>query len=94
MQLISGGKNLGDRNIWFSILWLLVKRKIFPYLDDVEDFLKAQLLYRFNNNKTSISISGLGNLPQKKVEYGTAAWACLMSIYLIPKIIFSIRCLI
>lgn len=86
MQLISGGKNLGDRNIWFSILWLLVKRKIFPYLDDVEDFLKAQLLYRFNNNKTSISISGLGNLPQKKVEYGTAAWACLMSIYLIPKI--------
>ena len=31
-------------------------------------------------------MSGLGNLPQKKVYYGTAAWACLMSIYLIPKI--------
>ena len=31
LQLISGGKNLGDRNIWFSILWLLVKRKIIPY---------------------------------------------------------------
>ena len=25
-------------------------------------------------------------MPQKKVWYGTAAWACLMSIYLIPKI--------
>jgi hypothetical protein len=86
MQLISGGKNLGDRNIWFSIIWLLVKRKTFPYLSDVEDFLRAQVLYRFKNNQTSISLSGLANLPQKKVGYGTAAWACLMSIYLIPKI--------
>ena len=86
MQLISGGKNLGDRNIWLSIIWLLIKRKTFPYLSDVEDFLRAQVLYRFKNNKTSISLSGLANLPQKKVWYGTAAWACLMSIYLIPKI--------
>ncbi len=86
MQLISGGKNLGDRNIWFSLLWLLVKEKKFPYLNDVEEFLKAQVLYRFSNFKSSISMSGLGNLPQKKVYYGTAAWACLMSIYLIPKI--------
>lgn len=31
-------------------------------------------------------MSGLGNLPQKKVYYGTAAWACLISIYLIPEI--------
>jgi hypothetical protein len=66
MQLISGGKNLGDRNIWFSIIWLLVKRKCFPYLSDVEDFLRAQVLYRFTNNKASISLSGLANLPQKK----------------------------
>jgi len=86
MQLISGGKNLGDRNIWFSIIWLLVKRKCIHYLSDVEDFLRAQVLYRFANNKTSISLSGLANLPQKKVGYATAAWACLMSIYLIPKI--------
>ena len=86
MQLISGGKNLGDRNIWFSLLWLLVKEKKFPYLNDVEEFLKAQVIYRFSNYKTSISLSGLGNLPQKKVYYGTAAWACLMSIYLIPQI--------
>ena len=86
MQLISGGKNLGDKNIWFSILWLLVKEKKFPYLNDVEDFLKAQVLYRFSNYKTSISMSGLGNLPQKEVYYGTAAWACLISIYLIPEI--------
>lgn len=86
MQLISGGKNLGDRNIWLSIIWLLVKRKTFPYLSDIEDFLRAQVLYRFRSNKTSISLSGLGNLPQKKVGYATAAWACLMSIYLIPKI--------
>ena len=85
---------MGDRNIWFSILWLLVKRKTFPYLSDVEDFLKAQVLYRFKNNKTSISLSGLANLPQKKVWYGTAAWACLMSIYLIPKIPRNINLLL
>ena len=86
MQLISGGKNLGDRNLWFSIIWLLVKRKQYPYLNDVEEFLRAQTLFRFVNNTSSISLSGLGNLPQKKVNYGSAAWACLMSIYLIPKI--------
>ena len=52
----------------------------------LKNFLKAQTLYRFTHNVSSISMSGLGNLPQKKVLYGTAAWACLMSIYLIPKI--------
>ena len=40
MQLISGVKNLGDKNILFSILWLLVKEKKFHYLNDIEDFLK------------------------------------------------------
>jgi hypothetical protein len=59
MQLISGGKNLGDRNLWFSIIWLLVKKKIVPYLSDVEEFLRAQTLYRFTHNSSSISLSGL-----------------------------------
>ena len=60
------------------------------YLHYVEDFLRVQTLHYFNNNTTSISMSGLGNLPQKKVGYGAANWAFLMSIYLIPKISYEI----
>ena len=49
MQLISGGKNLGDRNLWFSIIWLLVKKKIIPYLNDVEEFFKSSNFISFHS---------------------------------------------
>ena len=86
MKLLTGGKNLGDRNLWFVVIWILVKKGIFPYLKDIEPFIKAQVIYRMKNYTTSISLSGLSNLPQNKVLYITAAWSCLMSPFIIDKI--------
>ena len=86
MKLLTGGKNLGDRNLWFFVLWILVKNNVFPYLNDIEPFIKAQVIYRMKNYRTSISLSGLGNLPQNKVFYATAAWSCLMTPFIINKI--------
>lgn len=86
MKLLTGGKNLGDRNLWFVVIWILVKKGIFPYLNDIEPFIKAQVIYRMKNYTTSISLSGLANLPQNKVLYVTAAWSCLMSPFIIDKI--------
>lgn len=86
MKLLTGGKNLGDRNLWFVVIWILVKKGIFPYLKDIEPFIKAQVIYRMKNYTTSISLSGLPNLPQNKVLYITAAWSCLMSPFIIDKI--------
>lgn len=86
MKLITGGKNLGDKNLWFFIIYLMIKNGEIPYLKDIEAFIEAQVIYRFSTYKTSISLSGLSNLPQTKVFYPTAAWSCLISPFLIPKI--------
>ncbi|OUM62865.1 hypothetical protein PIROE2DRAFT_69440 [Piromyces sp. E2] len=86
MKIITGGKNLGDKNLWFFVLYMLIKRNQIPYLKDIEPFIEAQVKYRLSHYTTSISLSGLSNLPQTRVLYPTAAWTCLISPFLIPKI--------
>ncbi|ORX82321.1 hypothetical protein BCR32DRAFT_326884 [Anaeromyces robustus] len=86
MKIITGGKDLGDKNLWFFVIYMMIKQGSLPYLKDIEPFVKAQVLYRFKNYKTSISLSGLTNFPQTRVYYPTAAWTCLISPFLIPKI--------
>jgi len=86
MNIITGGKNLGDNNLWFFVLYMLIKKNQIPYLKDIEPFLEAQVKYRLSHYTTSISLSGLSNLPQTRVLYPTAAWTCLISPFLIPKI--------
>ena len=86
MKIITGGKNLGDVNLWFFVLYKMIKDGTVPYLKDIEPFVKAQVIYRFLNYTTSISLSGLSNLPQTRVFYPTAAWTCLISPFLIPRI--------
>ncbi|OUM56231.1 hypothetical protein PIROE2DRAFT_65653 [Piromyces sp. E2] len=86
MKIITGGKNLGDRNLWFFILYMLVKRNQIPYLKDIEPFIEAQVKYRLSHYTTSISLSGLSNLLQTRILYPTAAWTCLISPFLMPKI--------
>ncbi|OUM56329.1 hypothetical protein PIROE2DRAFT_19107 [Piromyces sp. E2] len=86
MKMITGGKNLGDKNLWFFVLYKLIKDNQIPYLKDIEPFIEAQVKYRLSHYTTSISLSGLTNLPQTRVFYPTAAWTCLISPFLIPKI--------
>jgi len=86
MKIITGGKNLGDKNLWFFVLYMLVKNNQIPYLKEIEPFIEAQVKYRLSHYTTSISLSGLSNLPQTRVFYPTAAWTCLISPFLIPKI--------
>ena len=86
MKIITGGKNLGDVNLWFFVLYQLIKTNKIPFLKDIEPFVEAQAKYRFTHFTTSISLSGLSNLPQTRVFYPTAAWTCLISPFLIPKI--------
>lgn len=86
MKIITGGKDLGDKNLWFFMLYRMIQKGLFPYLNDIEPYMKAQVQYRFSHYKTSISLSGFSNLPQTKVFYPTAAWTCLVSPFLIPRI--------
>jgi len=91
MKIITGGKDLGDKNLWFFVIYKMIKDGTIPYLKEIEPFVRAQAIYRFKNYTTSISLSGLSNLPQTKVFYPTAAWTCLISPYLIPKIPMSLN---
>jgi len=65
---------------------MLIKNNQILYLKDIELFVEIQVKYRLTHYTTSIFLSGLLNLPQTRVFYPTAAWSCLISPLLIPKI--------
>ena len=71
---ITGGKKLGNADLWFACLWLLVENGNLEYLKPTLPHLRSHMLYRMKNNKTYISLSGLPDYPTTQVPLGTAIW--------------------
>ena len=58
-KLMSGGKILGNLNMFYAVIWYIIKEKEIQYLNDVEKNVTEHLIYRLKNSKTYISLSGL-----------------------------------
>lgn len=78
-QLVSGGKKLGNFDLWFAVLWFLIKNGKIPYLEDVLPFVEEQLVWRMKNSISSVSLTGLGSYPQARVPLAVACWFCISS---------------
>lgn len=78
-QLVSGGKKLGNLNLWFAVLWHLIKTGKIPYLEEVLPFVEEQMLWRLRNTTTSASLTGLSNYPQARVPLSVACWFSVTS---------------
>jgi hypothetical protein len=73
-RTVAGGKLLGNPDLWFACVWLLVERGEVPYLRPILPQLRAHMTWRLGSQKTSISLTGLAEYPTVRVRLGTAVW--------------------
>ena len=78
-QLMSGGKKLGNPDLWFACLWLLVEDGKLPFLKDVLPNIREHMLFRLKNSLASASLTGLPGYVNYKVPLGCACWFSLCS---------------
>lgn len=81
-KLISGGKILGNLNLYYSVIWCLIQEKTIEYLNDIEANATEHLLYRMRTTKTYASMCGQAQFVNTQVSTDIAVWYCLNSGYL------------
>ena len=78
-KFICGGKRLGNFDLWFSAIYLLLKEV--SYVSLIESDLKNHMIYRLNNSFIPLSLSGLTNNLSVRAHLKTALWFCLHGGY-------------
>jgi hypothetical protein len=71
---IAGGKLMGNPDLWFACVWLLVENGHIPYLEPVKLHLRNQMIWRLQTQKTAISLRGLAEFPSVRVPLGISLW--------------------
>lgn len=78
-QIVTGGKLVGNEDLWFLCIWLLVARGEVPYLHDIAPALADHGRWRLQNHTTFIALTGLPEFPTTRVPLATAIWYVLAS---------------
>ena len=78
-KLISDGKVLGNLNLFYAVIWHIIKEKEIQYLADIEKNVTEHLIYRLKTTKTMASLSGLSQLVSTQVNSDIAVWYCVNS---------------
>lgn len=72
--ILTGNKLVGNQDLWFAVIMLMVQRGRIEYLKPILPQLQAQMKYRMEHHKTYISLTGLPEFPTTQVPLGTAIW--------------------
>lgn len=78
-KLITGGKILGNLNLYYAVIWYLVQEKTIEYLKDIESNVTEHLIFRLRNSKTYASMCGQAQFFNTQVYTDIAVWYCLNS---------------
>jgi hypothetical protein len=77
MHLFTGGKILGNIDLYFAVIYFVIKD--LEYLHIVSEHVTEQMIYRMDHHKTSASLSGLPELVGTKLRFKEAIWFVLTS---------------
>lgn len=77
MHMFTGGKIMGNIDLYYAVLFLILKDV--PYMNDYYPMVKSQMIHRMDNHKTSASLSGMATLVGTKVLLKEAIWFVLSS---------------
>lgn len=83
-RLTAGGKCLGNPDLWFAAIWLLVKRGAIPFLTPILPQLTAHLAWRLRHHRAPLSLLGTPEFPTTRVPLGVALWYAVSSSALSP----------
>lgn len=78
-QTLSKGKSLGNIDLWYCVIYLMVEKGYVPHLEDCLPFMREHLFYRMKNSKSYMCLSGLCNFPTYSVSLGLAMWTSIMA---------------
>jgi hypothetical protein len=78
-RILSGGKALGNADLWFAVVWMIIEDGRAPHLAGLLPFIREQMLWRLRFRYSSAAVTGLAGFVQRRVPLGCAAWFCLAS---------------
>ncbi len=78
-HVLTSGKSLGNIDMWFVVVYFIVKRGMADHLKDYLPLLEEHLHYRLLNSKSYMCLSGLPNYPTYSVPLGLAMWCSIMA---------------
>eukprot|EP00002_Diphylleia_rotans_P040662 TRINITY_DN96_c0_g1_i8.p1 TRINITY_DN96_c0_g1~~TRINITY_DN96_c0_g1_i8.p1 ORF type:complete len:922 (+),score=191.53 TRINITY_DN96_c0_g1_i8:117-2768(+) len=73
-KMFSGGKLLGNLDLYLAAVWYLVKHDHFEYLSEVKPAFDQLVEYRLTRSKTFASLSGQAQFVCTKVGTDVALW--------------------
>ena len=78
--ILTGGKSLGNIDMWFVVIYFIIKRESDDYyLKDYLPMIEEHLKYRLMNSKSYMCLSGLPTYPTYQVPLGLALWCSVMA---------------
>lgn len=81
-KLVSGGKILGNLNMYYAVIWYLISEGEIEYLNPIKENATEHLLYRLRNSQTFAGMCGLSQFVTTLVSTDVAVWYCVNSGYL------------
>jgi hypothetical protein len=78
-RILSGGKALGNADLWFSLLWMAIEDGRAPHLSEMLPFIREQMLWRLRFRYSTAAVTGLAGFVQRRIPLGCAIWFCLAS---------------
>ena len=83
-KLFTNGKLLGNLNLYWAVIWYLIKHDKWEYLSDIKEQASEHLVYRLKSSETFASLTGLSQYVITKVPSDVAIWYCVNSCLLEP----------
>jgi hypothetical protein len=78
-RILSGGKALGNADLWFAVLWMMIEDGRVPHLAELLPFIREQMIWRLRYKYSAAAVTGLTGFVQRHVPLGCAIWFCLAS---------------
>ncbi len=78
-HILTGGKSLGNIDLWFAVLYIMVERGYANHLKHCLPMMREHMKYRMLNNKSYMCLSGLPTYPTYSVPLGLAMWTSIMA---------------
>ena len=81
-KLVSEGKVMGNLNMYFAVIWILVNEDQIEFLKPIKANMTEHLLHRLITTTSMASMCGLSQFVSTQVSTDIALWYCLSSGYL------------
>ena len=78
-KMMSGGKIVGNFNMYYAVVWHLIKEKEIEYLNEIEKNATEHLIFRLKNSKTMASLCGQAQFVTTELTTDLAVWYCVNS---------------